>query len=184
MASYRWDIAENYDFISQGWEPCDTGKKNRKFLLLNFAFWVQKWKKKCSKFFFVRIIQKGGQLWPQISREIDFSRICGFRGVFRHLVLSFLAEKSWDQWLRFSAKVKKTTDFLPHFRNYWMIQIFPGKFGSVTFFPLSSFNFMPIFRKILWPVFGLRTDERTDERTNVGQSIGPTSKVGGSNKQC
>lgn len=148
------------------------------------AFWVQKWKKKCSKFFFVRIIQKGGQLWPQISREIDFSRICGFRGVFRHLVLSFLAEKSWDQWLRFSAKVKKTTDFLPHFRNYWMIQIFPGKFGSVTFFPLSSFNFMPIFRKILWPVFGLRTDERTDERTNVGQSIGPTSKVGGSNKQC
>ena len=102
----------------------------------------------------------------------------------QHFAQSFPTVKTSDQWLRFPGKVKNP-NFRTHFCNYWMNQIFPGKSGFVSLLPLLSYNFMPSFGKILWPVIekssGL-TNERTNGRTDMGQSIGPTSKVGGSKK--
>ena len=41
---------------------------------------------------------------------------------------------------------------------------------------------MPSFGKILWSVFE-KISEHTDRQTHKGQSIGPSSRVGGSKKQ-
>ena len=74
----------------------------------------------------------------------------------------------------------------PHFCQICIFAIFPPKSGCVTFYPLSMSNFMQKIKKILWPVIEKKsgqTDERTDERTDMGQSIGPTSEVGGSKNQ-
>ena len=90
----------------------------------------------------------------------------------------FRSKKSWVNDFR-----QKSKNLIFHhiFDIYWMIQIFFGKFGSVTLFPLLSFNFMPSFGKILWSVFE-KISERTDTHIDKGQSIGPTSRVGGSKK--
>ena len=93
-------------------------------------------------------------------------------------VLSFSTIKTWGQWLRFQGKVEKP-NFWQHFCNYWMNQIFPGKSGFVSRSAILSCNFMPSFGKILWLVFK-KNSGQTDGRTDRGQSIGPTSFVGGS----
>ena len=59
-------------------------------------------------------------------------------------------------------KVKKGP-FLARFHDYWMIQIFPGKKGSVSFLPLLSSNLLPSFVEILRAVLcNFWTDTRTD----------------------
>ena len=87
--------------------------------------------------------------------------------------LSFSTIKTWGQWLRFQGKVEKP-NFWQHFCNYWMNQIFPGNSGFVSLYPITSFNFMPSFGKILWSVIekssGL-TNERTNGRTDEHGSI-------------
>ena len=122
--------------------------------------------------------------WPNLTPNnwrTRFSQICGFqRGVHRHFVLSFSVKKVGVNDLDFRQNSKKII-FYHIFEIYWMIQIFSTKSGSVSFFLLLSFNFMPIFGKILWPVFE-KNSERMDERTNDSKSIGPTSEIGGSKK--
>ena len=59
----------------------------------------------------------------------------------RHFVLSISAIKSAYSMVRFSAKCQKP-HFLAHICNFWMIQNFWPKKGSVTFFLLSISNFM------------------------------------------
>ena len=54
----------------------------------------------------------------------------------RHFVLSISAIKSAYSMVRFSAKCQKP-HFLAHICNFWMIQNFWPKKGSVTFFLLS-----------------------------------------------
>ena len=55
-----------------------------------------------------------------------------------------------------------------------MIQIFPPKSGFVSLLPLLSYNFMPNFGKILWPVIE-KGSGLTDRRTN-GRTKGRTDK--------
>ena len=84
--------------------------------------------------------------------------------------------------VRFSAKCQKP-HFLAHICNFWMIQNFWPKKGSVSFFLLSISNFMQKIRMISWPVFEKkwwRTNGRTNGLTNMGDLIGPNpTKVGG-----
>ena len=70
----------------------------------------------------------------------------------RHFVLSISAIKSAYSMVRFSAKCQKP-HFLAHICNFWMIQNFWPKKGSVSFFLLSISNFMQKIRMISWPVF-------------------------------
>ena len=70
----------------------------------------------------------------------------------RHFVLSISAIKSAYSMVRFSAKCQKP-HFLAHICNFWMIQNFWPKKGSVSFFLLSISNFMQKIKMISWPVF-------------------------------
>ena len=66
--------------------------------------------------------------------------------------------------------------FWPHFRDFWMIRIFREKSGSVTFFHLSSSNFMPKIRKIVGAVFQKKcrqTNRLTDRPTIPALSSPP-----------
>ena len=62
---------------------------------------------------------------------------------------------------RFPGKVKKPSK-MAHFWNYWMIRIFFGKSGRVTFLHLSSTIFMQKIRKIQDAVTEICGDGRTD----------------------
>ena len=59
-----------------------------------------------------------------------------------------------------------------------MIQIFSSKIGLRQFVSTIVLQLHAKFRKD--PMTGYREKLRTNERTDMGQSIGPTSKVGGS----
>ena len=101
------------------------------------------------------IIQNG---LPVIGKKTlkyvsDFSRTCGFREEFRKS-LNFHSKPSKVMIVRLDfrqnpLKVEKWL-FLALYRDYWMIQIFPGKSGRVGFLYLLSFNFWPSFGKIKW----------------------------------
>ena len=100
------------------------------------------------------IIQNG---LPVAGKKIlkyvpDFSRTCGFRGEFRKsLNFRFRPSKVNIVQLDFRQnplKVEKWL-FLALYRDYWMIQIFPGKKDSVIFLPLLSSNLLPSFVEIL-----------------------------------
>ena len=127
----------------------------------------------------------------KISREPDFSQTCGFRWIMQDTDMNKFREFQKYPMTRFREKYEKP-HFLALFPLFPKNQIFPEKSGSVTFFLLWSFNFMPNFRKILWLVFEknseqthvrtLRTYVRTYVRTHIDGFKGPTSRVGGSNK--
>ena len=118
-------------------------------------------------------------IWRQlnISRTRFFLDMRFSRGVHRHFVLSFSVKKSWGQWLRFPAKVKKP-HFWPYFRK---ILNDPDFFRKIRLCHFVSFIVLQLHAKF-WkdPMIGFREKLRTDGRTDMGQSIGPTSKVGGS----
>jgi hypothetical protein len=80
------------------------------------------------------------------------------RCVSRDLVLSCSAKKVVINDLDFRQKPKNW--FLPHFRNYWMIQIFPRKSSFVGFFPLLFHNskFHKDSTSGYWEISG-RTDD-------------------------
>ena len=122
----------------------------------------------------------------KISREPDFSQTCGFRWIMQDTELNKFREFQKHSMTRFWEKYEKP-HFLALFPLFPKNQIFPEKSGSVTFFLLWSFNFMPNFRKILWLVFEknseqthVRTYVRTYARTHIDEFKGPTSGVGGS----
>ena len=77
-----------------------------------------------------------------------------------------VSSKSLEPFFRKSRK----TIILTIFSTFWMNQIFPGKSGFVSLLPLLSYNFMPSFGKILWPVIekssGL-TNGRTDGHGSI-----------------
>ena len=52
--------------------------------------------------------------------------------------------------MRSKLKNPKKWLFLALYRDYWMIRIFPGKSGRVTFLPLWMFNFMQKIGTIVW----------------------------------
>ena len=124
------------------------------------------------------IIQNG---LPVAGKKIlkyvpDFSRTCGFRGEFRKsLNFRFKPSKVNIVQLDFRRnplKVEKWL-FLALYRDYWMIQIFPGKSGRVIFLLLLSFNFWPSLVKIQHAVTEIsawRTDTLTNGPTNRGSS--------------
>ena len=102
------------------------------------------------------IIQKGQNAYTRRTKNFfknqpDFSRTCGFRGEFRKsLNFRFKPSKVNIVLLDFRQnplKVEKWL-FLALYRDYWMIQIFPGKSGRVIFLLLLSFNFWPSLVKI------------------------------------
>ena len=86
-----------------------------------------------------------------VKNQQKFSRTCGFRGDLRKsLNFRFKPSKVNIVQLDFRQnplKVEKWL-FLALYRDYWMIQIFPGKSGRVSFLTLSSFNFIPSLVKI------------------------------------
>ena len=57
------------------------------------------------------------------------------------------------------------------------IKIFFQKNKNVTFFPLSSYNFVPKIITILWTVFEISTG-RTHVRTHERELIGPNRSAG------
>ena len=143
--------------------------------------------RRCTNIITIKIEGKSSQdhsiivtLWLDISRSRLFLDMRFSRESRMCYVLSFSTIKTWGQWLRFQGKVEKP-NFWQHFCNYWMNQIFPGKSGFVSRSAILSCNFMPSFGKILWLVFK-KNSGQTDGRTDRGQSIGPTSFVGGSKK--
>ena len=87
-----------------------------------------------------------------ISRTRFFPDMRFSQDVSRYFVLSISAIKSAYFMVRFSAKCQKP-HFLAYICNFWMIQNFWPKKGSVTFFLLSISNFMQKIRMISWPVF-------------------------------
>ena len=112
---------------------------------------------------FSHLIQKS------IKNQPDFSRTCGFRGDFREsLNFHFKPSKVTINDLDFRQnplKVEKWL-FLALYRDYWMIQIFPGKSGRVSFLTLSSFNFIPSLVKI-WDAVLQISRSRTHGRTDI-----------------
>ena len=100
-----------------------------------------------------------------ISRERSKIRTCGFRGLFDIDQFYILERFEQIPSSRFREKVENR-----HFDH-----IFSPNSGFVTFHPLSMSNSMQNIKKIGWPVI-----ENKSRQTNRGQSIGPTSKVGGS----
>ena len=85
------------------------------------------------------------------------------RGVHRHFVLSFSVKKSWGQWLRFPAKVKK-----PHFWPYfWKILNDPDFFRKIRLRHFVSFIVLQLHAKF-WkdPMIGFREKLRTDRQTH------------------
>ena len=86
-----------------------------------------------------------------ISRTRFFPDMRFSQDVSRYFVLSISAIKSAYSMVRFSAKCQKP-HFLAHICNFWMIQNFWPKKGSVSFFLLSISNFMQKIRMISWPV--------------------------------
>ena len=58
---------------------------------------------------------------------------------------------------------------------------FFSKIGLRHFFDLLKTSLMQKIKEILWTV-SEKNSGQTNERTDMGQSIGPTSKVGGSKK--
>ena len=87
-----------------------------------------------------------------ISRTRFFPDMRFSQDVSRYFVLSISAIKSAYFMVKFSAKCQKP-HFLAHICNFWMIQNFWPKKGSVSFFLLSISNFMQKIRMISWPVF-------------------------------
>ena len=115
--------------------------------------------------------------WPK-TRELDFSRICGFRRMIEdHEFFHFMPfpAKTNDSILRKSRK-SRFLDHLGFFPKNQPNQIFPEKSGSVTFDPLWSPNFIKKNQKKLMSQFWEKcvTDRRTDGRTETdeGDSIG------------
>ena len=97
----------------------------------------------------------------KISREPDFSKTCGFLQNMQDILLNKFWEIQKDPMTSFQEKYEKP-HFLALFPLFPKNQIFSEKSGSVTFFLLWSFNFMPNFRKILCLVF-----EKNSEQTHV-----------------
>ena len=124
----------------------------------------------------------------KISREPDFSQTCGFRWIMQDTELNKFREFQKYSMTRFREKYEKP-HFLALFPLFPKNQIFPEKSGSVTFFLLWSFNFMPNFRKILCLVFEKNSEQthvrtlRTYVRTHIDEFKGPTSRVGGSKNE-
>ena len=105
----------------------------------------------------------------KISREPDFSQTCGFRWIMQDTELNKFREFQKYSMTRFWEKYEKP-HFLALFPLFPKNQIFPEKSGSVTFFLLWSFNFMPNFRKILCLVFE-KNSEQTHVRTHAHRCI-------------
>ena len=87
-----------------------------------------------------------------ISRTRFFPDMRFSQDVSIYFVLSISAIKSAYSMVRFSAKCQKP-HFLAHICNFWMIQNFWPKKGSVSFFLLSISNFMQKIKMISWSVF-------------------------------
>ena len=64
----------------------------------------------------------------------------------------FLNLKICHMWAQIVGKGLKPS-FLPHLDHFWMIQNFPGKSGSVSFFQLLGMNFRHKIWKIVGAVF-------------------------------
>ena len=92
----------------------------------------------------------------KISREPDMPQTCGFRWIMQDTELNKFRELQKDSYSSFREKYEKP-HFLALFPLFPKNQIFPKKSGSVTFFPLSSSNFMPKIRKIVRAVFQKKT---------------------------
>ena len=128
-----------------------------RFYCVFFANWTILNKKRFfEKKFLDHSIGPFGPYW--VTSEVIISKTRFFpdmrfsQDVSRYFVLSISAIKSAYSMVRFSAKCQKP-HFLAHICNFWMIQNFWPKKGSVSFFLLSISNFMQKIRMISWPVF-------------------------------
>ena len=79
-----------------------------------------------------------------------------FAGISPKVWIFILKLKKWPSMTYISVKIRsklknlKKCHFLALYRYYWMIRIFPGKSGRVTFLPLWMFNFMQKIGNIVW----------------------------------
>ena len=84
------------------------------------------------------------------GNDILFHLVCAEWS--KTLEYPFLNLKICHMWAQIVGKGLKPS-FLPHLDHFWMIQNFPGKSGSVSFFQLLGMNFRQKIWKIVRAVF-------------------------------
>ena len=110
-------------------------------------------------------------------------RFPGWRDFFRYEIFSgtfwSISSRFWPKICKIQWVVQKTC-ILTGFRGFYVERDFSRKIGLRQFECTSVLQIHAKYQKDPIPFSRKTLDRRTDGRTDIGQSIGPTSRVGGS----